>query len=76
MILNFNIFLELPRQQGKTVSALCRYLWVFNFGTTNSEMAFMNQEVLDKQMLALEQALAPNGHIIVESTAMSISDKR
>lgn len=34
-----------------------------------SEMAFMNQEVLDKQMLALEQALAPNGHIIVESTA-------
>lgn len=50
MILNLNIFLELPRQQGKTVSALCRYLWVFNFGTTNSEIAFMNKKMGDSKL--------------------------
>ena len=43
-ILNYNIFLELPRQHGKTVSALCRYLWVFNFGTSNSRIMFINKK--------------------------------
>ena len=42
MCLNLNIFFELPRQRYKTVSALCRYLYLFNFGTTNSEMAFLH----------------------------------
>lgn len=48
--LNWNMFLELPRQFGKTVSALCRYLWVFNFGTTNSEIMFMNKKHDDSKM--------------------------
>lgn len=48
--LNWNMFLELPRQFGKTTSALCWYLWVFNFGTTNSEMMFMNKKHDDSKM--------------------------
>lgn len=49
-ILNWNMFLELPRQHGKTISALCWYLWVYNFGTTNSEMMFMNKKHDDSKM--------------------------
>lgn len=45
MSLNLNVFLELPRQQGKTVSALCRYLYLFNFGTTHSNIAFLNKRL-------------------------------
>lgn len=47
--LNFNIFLELPRQHGKTVSALCWYLWVFNFGTSNSSLMFINKKHEDSK---------------------------
>lgn len=43
-ILNYNMFVELPRQFGKTVGAVCRYLWVYNFGTTNSEIMFMHKD--------------------------------
>ena len=43
-ILNFNAFLELPRQNGKTIAALCRYLWVYNFGTSNSSIMFMHKD--------------------------------
>ena len=49
-ILNWNMFLELPRQHGKTVSALCWYLWVYLFGTTNSEMMFMNKKHDDSKL--------------------------
>ena len=49
-LLNWNIFLELPRQHGKTISAICWYLWVFNFGTTNSEIMFMNKKHDDSKM--------------------------
>ena len=42
--LNYNQFVELPRQWFKTKSALCRYLWVFNFGTSNSEIMFMHKD--------------------------------
>ena len=42
--LNYNMFSELPRQQGKTVAALCRYLWVFNFGASNSEIMFIHKD--------------------------------
>lgn len=38
------MFLELPRQFGKTVGAVCRYLWVYNFGTSNSEIMFMHKD--------------------------------
>ena len=49
-ILNWNMFLELPRQHGKTISAIVFYLWVYNFGTTNSEMMFMNKKHDDSKM--------------------------
>lgn len=42
-IMNFNQYIELPRQHGKTVGAVCRYLWVYNFGTTNSEIMFIHK---------------------------------
>lgn len=42
-MLNFNMFVELPRQHGKTTTALCRYLWAYNFGTTNSQIMFMHK---------------------------------
>lgn len=42
--MNFNMFVEMPRQHGKTVAALCRYLWTYNFGTTNSEIMFMHKD--------------------------------
>lgn len=42
-VLNYNMFVELPRQHGKTVAALCRYLWVFNFGATNSTIMFLHK---------------------------------
>ncbi len=44
-IYNWNMFLEIPRQNGKTVSALCWYLWVFLFGTRNSTMLFLNKKL-------------------------------
>ena len=47
--LNWNMFLELPRQFGKTTSALCWYLWIFNFGTTNSDIMFMNKKHEDSK---------------------------
>lgn len=43
-VLNFNQFVELPRQHGKTTAALVRYLWVYNFGTTNSEIMFAHKD--------------------------------
>lgn len=43
-ILCFNIFAEEPRQHGKTTTAVCRYLWIYNFGTTNSEIMFMHKD--------------------------------
>lgn len=43
-VLNFNQFVELPRQHGKTTAALCRYLWIYNFGSSNSEIMFMHKD--------------------------------
>ena len=42
--LNCNMYVELPRQFGKTTAALFRYLWVYNFGTSNSEIMFMHKD--------------------------------
>lgn len=47
--LNLNIFLELPRQVGKTTSTLCWYLWLFNFGTSSSHVAFLNKKLDDSK---------------------------
>ena len=41
---NWNIFLEEPRQFGKTTGAVVHYSWVFNFGTTNSKMMFIHKK--------------------------------
>lgn len=43
LLLNLSVFFELPRQCGKTVSTLMRLLYVYNFGTTNSKMAFLHK---------------------------------
>lgn len=43
-VLNYNMFVELPRQHFKTTSALCRYLWVYNFGSSNSEIMFIHKD--------------------------------
>ena len=43
-VLNFNMFVEMPRQHGKTIAAVCRYLWIYNFGTSNSEIMFMHKD--------------------------------
>ena len=43
-VYNINQFVCMPRQQGKTVSALLWYLWCFNFGTTNSRIMFANKK--------------------------------
>src|SRR5699024_10003787 len=43
-VYNINQFVEFPRQHVKTISALCWYLWVFNFGATNIRMIFANKK--------------------------------
>ena len=42
-MLNNCIFYELPRQTGKTISVLVRYMYIYNFGTTNSKCAFLHK---------------------------------
>lgn len=44
-ILNMNVFMELPRQQGKSVSSAIRFLYVYNFATTNSKIAFLHKNM-------------------------------
>lgn len=41
---NYDQFVDLPRQHFKTVSALIWYLWVFNFGSSNTKMMFINMK--------------------------------
>jgi len=41
---NFNMFVELPRQFGKTTCVVCRILWEYQFGTSNSRMLFMHKD--------------------------------
>ena len=43
-MMNFNFYITLPRQTGKTTAALFRYLWCYNFGTTNSEIMFIHKD--------------------------------
>lgn len=45
MCLNLNVFYEAPRQQGKTVSSAIRFLYIYNFGTTNSKIAFLHKNM-------------------------------
>lgn len=50
LMLNLNSFLEMPRQTGKTISSLCWYLYLFNFGTANAEMSFLNKKLDDSKL--------------------------
>lgn len=76
LMLNLNTFLEMPRQTGKTISSLCWYLYLFNFGTANAEMSFLNKKLDDSKLnlqrireirdllpsyLIMDQAFAPDG---------------
>lgn len=54
MDLNLNEFIEGPRQSGKTIGVLCRYVWVYHYGTINSQMAFSNKK-LDDSILNLKR---------------------
>ena len=76
LMMNINTFLEQPRQTGKTISSLCWYLYLFNFGTANAEMSFLNKKHEDSKLnlqrireirdllpsyLKMDQAFAPDG---------------
>ena len=59
MLQNINTFIELPRQQGKTLGACVFYSWAYNFGTANSELRFMNKDLAgSKDNLAKVKALS------------------
>lgn len=44
IIHGYDSWLNLPRQKGKTQSALAIQAWAYNFGTTNSEFIFVNKD--------------------------------
>ena len=44
LLQGFDSWLCLPRQQGKTVSALAIQTWAYSFGTTNSNFIFINKD--------------------------------
>lgn len=48
--MNWNMFIELPRQQGKTISICCRLLWEFNFGARNSSFMLINKKHEDAKL--------------------------
>ena len=54
LMLNLNTNLELPRQHYKTISAICWFLWVYQFGTSNSEITFLHKK-LDESTLNLQR---------------------
>jgi hypothetical protein len=41
---NLNVTHMMPRQRGKTLSTIGLFDWLFRFGTTNSEMLFVNKK--------------------------------
>lgn len=49
MLYNINTMLEMPRQIGKTVGVAVWYLYLFNFGTSNSVMALLNKRLVDSK---------------------------
>lgn len=50
LVFNFNCFVEFPRQCGKSIRCVIRLLWVFLFGTTNSEIMFINKKHDDAKL--------------------------
>ena len=49
LLANLNTFLILPRQNFKTISACVVYLWIFLYGTINSEISFSNKRTEDSK---------------------------
>jgi len=45
----FNSITLMPRQHGKTVGCLCNYEWIYDFGTENSTILFMNKAFPDSK---------------------------
>ncbi len=43
MLNNISVILLLPRQQGKTITAISLLDWIYNFGTTNTAILFGNK---------------------------------
>lgn len=50
LMLNLNTSVILPRQTGKTQSALAWYMYLFNFGTNSAEMSFLNKKFEDSKL--------------------------
>ena len=50
LMLNINTIAIFPRQTGKTQSALAWYMYLFNFGTNNAEISFLNKKFEDSKM--------------------------
>ena len=50
LMLNLNTIAIFPRQTGKTQSALAWYMYLFNFGTNNAEISFLNKKFEDSKM--------------------------
>ena len=42
--LNLNMYMEQPRQTGKTVGTEVWFSWVYNFGSRNANMVFLNKK--------------------------------
>lgn len=42
---NLNVFFEMPRQLGKTTAVDVRYLYIYNFGATNSKLAILHKNM-------------------------------
>lgn len=49
MLNNINLIQLLPRQHGKTISAICVYVWIYHFATENSNILFINKEFTDSK---------------------------
>lgn len=62
-LLNINLYFVIPRQCGKTQSMISILTWTYLFGTTNSEMSFLNKSQKDAnlnlQRLKDQKALLP-----------------
>ena len=76
-------WLNLPRQQGKTQSALAIENWSFNYGTTNSTFIFVNKSGPDSnenlkrvgdQIDLLPEYLQPQGY--VDENGKNVRGKR
>lgn len=84
LVRNLNVFTELPRQFGKTISICCRLLWEYLFGTTNSEALLLNKKHDDSKLnlqrikdirSALPQYLQLKHETISDATGKKVKSK-